>query len=362
MNLHYLTLAFVLFNLNYYCKGSPFPPTNSSWFDIGPVVLPTEPWEGTAVQEPQVYWDVYQQEFRMYYRGGWGNQSVGVATSKTGITWKKYEHNPIYGSGGSNIEGLNEGGQPFVFREGIDKYWLYTTAPGRMNIAISEDGYTWTTQNSTIKLPDGCTLWGNRVVWTEQHDVTNKNNVKTKVKIYYMLQDSGWRDGVWKIFLYTSNDSLSWQIGNYGNELASLQIGLGDGMFGGVSFANINGTISAKNASGFYNLWYHASPASNTPTVLPTDIYHAASKDLITWKISLCESPVLKHSGKGAEYDQTADPSPIITPDGGAYLYYDGDNNVNGHASIGMAIAKSDPDIPDRAPKFFETSVTIDLL
>ena len=39
----------------------------------------------------------------MYYRGGWGNQSVGVATSKTGLKWKKYEHNPVYGGGGSNV-------------------------------------------------------------------------------------------------------------------------------------------------------------------------------------------------------------------------------------------------------------------
>ena len=339
---HYLVLSLVIINLSL-CQGTPFPPTDASWLDIGPVVVATDPWEGTAVQEPQVYWDTYNQEFRMYYRGGWGNQSVGAATSKTGLTWKKYEHNPIYGAGGSNVNGLNEGGQPYVFREDINKYWLYTTAPGRMNIAISEDGFVWKTQNSSIKLPDGCTLWGNRAVWTEQISTTNKDNSTTKSTVYYMLQETGWTDGVWKIFLYTSNDSLTWQIGNHGMALSSLQMGLGDGMFGGPSFANVNGSLTPRNESGIYNLWYHASPPGPKPADLPTDVYHAASKDLITWKISLCETPILKHSGKGAEYDQTADPSPIVTPDGGSFLYYDGDNNGNGHASIGMAIAKPNP-------------------
>ena len=40
------------------------------------------------------------------------------------------------------------------------------------------------------------------------------------------------------------------------------------------------------------------------------------------------------------EYDQLADPSPINNPDGGAFLYYDADNNVAGKAAIGMAISK----------------------
>ena len=144
--------------------------------------------------------------------------------------------------------------------------------------------------------------------------------------------------------------------------LSSLQLGLGDGMFGGPSIANINGTIAPKNESGIYHLWYHAAPEGDNPKVLPTDVYHAISKDLITWKISLCESPVLKHSGKGAEYDQTADPSAIITPDGGAFLYYDGDNNGNGHASIGMAINK--PDINDESLNVnsLEADVMIDMI
>ena len=360
MNQFVILLAVLAFNIG--CKASLFPPPNASWLDIGPVVLPSEPWEETAVQEPQVYWDVYNQEFRMYYRGGWGNQSVGVATSKTGLTWKKYEHNPIYGAGGSGVDGLNEGGQPYVFREDVNKYWLFATGPGHMNIAFSEDGFSWKTQKSNIKFPSGCSLWGNRAVWSEQQDKTNKNNVTTKITTFYMLQEAGWSGGVWKIFLYTSNDTLNWVIRNQGLPLSSLQLGLGDGMFGGPSIANVNGTTAPKNESGIYHLWYHAAPEGNNPKVLPTDIYHAVSKDLITWKISLCEAPVLRHSGKGAEYDQTADPSAIITPDGGAFLYYDADNNNNGRASIGMALNKPDPNHLIDNSYHLDKDITLDII
>ena len=336
----YLLFSLLVTHLNS-CHGNrAFPPTGASWLDIGPVLFPTEPWEETCVCEPQVYWDAQKDEFRMYYRGGWGNGSVGIATSKTGVTWKKYEMNPIFGGGGSNITGLREGWQPYVLRERKDMYWLYTTAEWyRMNLATSKDGYLWSAQNITITFPKGCTHWGNRVVWIEYRNFSDEYNDTKLKKTYLMLQEAGFRKGVWNIFLYISNDGFKWVLGNNGVQLSSLAIGSGGGMFGGPSFANVNGTITPRNSSGLYNLWYHAAPAGKGD--LPTDIYHAASKDLINWKISLCETPVLKHSGKGWEYDQTADPSPIITPDGGSFLYYDGDNNEVGKASIGMAIAKS---------------------
>ena len=331
-----------------------FPPVDNSWLDIGPVLLPTEPWETSCVCEPQVYWDNHQNEFRMYYRGGWSQFAVGIATSKTGVTWKKYKGNPVYGRGGSNVSSLIDGGQPYVFREKKNKYWLFTTHMwDKMNIATSKDGYTWTPQTISISHPPGCRAWGNRVVWIENRDAIGRKKFKT----YLMLQEAGFRGGVWSIFLYKSRNGLHWNIQNDGAPLSSLGMGLGGGMYGGPSFANVNGTLTPRNSSGIYNLWYHAAPAGKGN--LPTDIYHAASKDLINWKISLCETPVLKHSGKGWEYDQTADPSPIITPDGGAFLYYDADNNVVGKASIGMAVAKQE--LETRTTKMFNTEVDVSI-
>ena len=72
-------------------------------------------------------------------------------------------------------------------------------------------------------------------------------------------------------------------------------------------------------------------------------MYHASTVSLEGPYNVTPSGPVLKHKGSGFEYDQVADPSPVVGSDGGeARLYYDGDNNVVGQCSIGMATAHAD--------------------
>ena len=33
--------------------------------------------------------------FVMFYRGGWGTQAVGRASSSDGVSWTKFEGNPV---------------------------------------------------------------------------------------------------------------------------------------------------------------------------------------------------------------------------------------------------------------------------
>ena len=81
----------------------------------------------------------------MYCRGGWDRQSVGVAFSDDGRSWTKHAGNPIWGGGGSGVNGTNDGGQPWVAVVG-GVYWLFTTTNccgtgcSRVNIATSPDG------------------------------------------------------------------------------------------------------------------------------------------------------------------------------------------------------------------------------
>ena len=83
--------------------------------------------------------------------------------------------------GGNRPNKAEAAGQPWVFREAADKYWLYTTtngSPPRTHIASSTDGLAWTNttegpyvNGSHIPLPRGGavtgTLFGNRAVWKE---------------------------------------------------------------------------------------------------------------------------------------------------------------------------------------------------
>lgn len=279
------------------------------------------------VQEPQVIFQPESKTLRMWYRGGgWGFPSaVGVADSSDfGKTWTRYPGNPVaYGS------------QPWIYKEAVGKYWMYTTSNGNapsVQIATSTDGLSWTncSDGPYVHLPRGGavygTLWGNRAVWKEPDGA------------WRMLHECGTSEGVWEIFLYKGQSALEWQVANNGMPLYSLQRSA-HSMFGGIHIATVDGEYTPRGPSGLYNVWYHAGAHGD----LPTDIYHATSTDLINWTVTPA-TPVLSHrgTGDGFAYDQVADPSPLVAGDS-AYIVFDGDDNRPGattHAAIGMGFVK----------------------
>jgi hypothetical protein len=106
--------------------------------------------------------------------------------------------------------------------------------------------------------------------------------------------------------------------------------------YGGPRFASINGRLTPKwTRDGLYHLWYHAVNGSGN---LPTDIYHAASRDLLEWDVT--PMPALTHSGQGFEYDQVAGGVPLAVG-ARAFMFYDGDNNVDGRCAIGLVTAEA---------------------
>lgn len=298
------------------------PPLDNSWSRsvANPILSPTVAWEQTAVQEPIVTFEG-GTTWKMWYRGGWGSEAIGYATSTDGIAWTKYASNPVYGLGGSGEAA--DVALPQVNKVGATYYLFAVKHPfgiGGTNVSVvatSTDGIAWMTQSSSMTLPSGTTLWGNSTVWIEGGTT------------WYRLQEAG--PSPWQIYLYTSTDGLTWNIGNSGNALSTLQIATG-GMYGGPTFVIGSSGEPTPTFDGLYQLWYHASPVSGN---LPTNIYHATSLDRITWTRT-SPSPVLTYAGSGFEVDQVADPSLVVGP-GTAYLFYDGDNNPSSAASIGVA-------------------------
>jgi predicted GH43/DUF377 family glycosyl hydrolase len=63
-----------------------------------PVLFPELPWEKVAVMCPHVIWDEQEKIYKMWYSGGeiYEPDAIGFATSKDGMTWKKYANNPIF--------------------------------------------------------------------------------------------------------------------------------------------------------------------------------------------------------------------------------------------------------------------------
>ena len=85
-----------------------------------------------------------------------------------------------------------------------------------------------------------------------------------------MLQEVG-IPAPWQIYLYASADGLVWTLAHDG-PLLDLQRHAG-GMYGGPSFATIEGRLAPRDDHSRYQLFYHAASAAGN---LPTDVYHAS--------------------------------------------------------------------------------------
>jgi sucrose-6-phosphate hydrolase SacC (GH32 family) len=170
----------------------------------------------------------------MWYRGsGWdGPSAIGVADSSDGgLTWIKYKGNPVWKQPENGC-----GGQPWVYKEGPQKYWLFTTnndppQGARTCLGFSKDGLAWAnaskTSRSVIPVPPDGKLFGNRAVWKEDDGS------------WKMLQECMTTNGVWQIFLYEGTDPLTWAVGNGGKPLVQLQRHA-NSMYGGCHIATVS--------------------------------------------------------------------------------------------------------------------------
>jgi hypothetical protein len=70
-----------------------------------PVLSPQAPWEKVAVMCPHVNWDEELNVYRMWYSAGdqYEPDAIGYATSRDGLNWTRYEHNPIFRPDPANL-------------------------------------------------------------------------------------------------------------------------------------------------------------------------------------------------------------------------------------------------------------------
>lgn len=280
------------------------------WTKAGAAILTAAvTWEGAAVVEPSLIQDA--SSWWMAYRGGWSTTGIGLASCPlasdptVAANWTKYASNPIVGTTGNPQ-------QPTLKKFGTT-YYLYYAMGGAWTVRTATTllGLAGATGSTALVVGGGVTQWANSTV------------IRDPDGTWHALLE-GLTSGTWKIYVLTSTDGLSWTVGNSGAALSTLQIHA-TGAFGGPS-------LLPYKVNGLYHLWYHAVNAASN---LPTNIYHAASPDLITWTVA-GGSTVLTLAGTGFEIDQVADPD-VAEANRVAYLFYDGDDNTLFLASIGAA-------------------------
>jgi hypothetical protein len=290
------------------------PPSAGTWAKYGgnPILSPMtdDTWEITNNSEPSM---IYEDGlWKMWYTGGLVRCSVGYATSNDGLVWEKYENNPVLGQGrGSTANACHSS----VFKHsGV--YYAYFSAPDgagkSIHRATSLDGLAWETTSQPVLGAGTWDVWNsNTFVWVE--DGT-----------WFMLYDSRVGDGVpWQMGLAKSADGIVWD--KHPEPLTDLQ------MNGGTY-----GAPFVRKENGLYSLWYCAT---NFPGVLPTDIYHSTSTDLLHWS----ETMLVLQRSVYYESDQVCDPF-IVTVDGHDHLYYAmGDNRYFVQMWIGTATLNTAP-------------------
>jgi predicted GH43/DUF377 family glycosyl hydrolase len=148
--------------------------------------------------------------YKMWYSGYDGtNSRIGYATSSDGITWTKYENNPVLNNGPTGS--WNEGGSshPCVRFDGSTYHmwfhgWPVPDVPTSIGYATSVDGITWTEYENNPVLVVGNNTWDGQHV--ESPDVLFDGS--TYHMWYHGRNTPNWFR--WRIGYASSPDGIEW--------------------------------------------------------------------------------------------------------------------------------------------------------
>ncbi len=147
------------------CIGHAVSKDGVNWTaDERPVLVPDAPWEGWAVQEPCVLWDEPANRYQMWYAAGrmHAADAIGYAESDDGLTWRKYNENPILRPDPAQYWQMLKVHAPFVLREADGYALFYAGVDGDGNASLglcrSRDGvrdWTFFAENPVVAGTDG---------------------------------------------------------------------------------------------------------------------------------------------------------------------------------------------------------------
>ena len=117
-------------------------------YQQNPIIVPTESHEQGAVMNPCVLWDDADSVFKMWYSAGekFEPDVLCLATSKDGINWEKHGQNPVFTHGVDKYDQCKVGGCDVVKVNGryLQFYIGYENIDNaRICVAESNDGIDW---------------------------------------------------------------------------------------------------------------------------------------------------------------------------------------------------------------------------
>lgn len=176
--------------------------------DLGP----PDSWDEARVDHPAVV--LVNGTYRMWYRGGntAGARAVGYATSPDGITWMKYDGNPVLTTGPSGS--WDDGGgwhSTVLYKGGIYSIWYYawaTAGGGRIGYASSSDGINWNKyEDNPVLTPGDSSSWEYPYVFQPKVIFDPGSNV---YRMWYAAYNETFPDQRNRFGYATSLDGLHW--------------------------------------------------------------------------------------------------------------------------------------------------------
>jgi predicted GH43/DUF377 family glycosyl hydrolase len=181
------------------------------WKKIGDTpVLPKGPegsWDSKYVTDPDVL--VMEDEWLMYYVGSDGSgENIGMARSRDGIHWVKYEGNPIFTPSREGWDSKNVM-QPSVLCGGEEwrmYYGAFGTEQRCVGVAFSDDGINWKRYEKNPVLPLGA-----KGSWDDNSAFGADVNARFGTTyIYEMYYTGAQSDRRYRIGHAVSHDGISW--------------------------------------------------------------------------------------------------------------------------------------------------------
>jgi predicted GH43/DUF377 family glycosyl hydrolase len=253
-----------------------------------------ENWDSSAVQKPSVLWDQDEGVYKMWFDGR--NQQditqIGLATSGDGITWAKYDNNPVLSGSPGAWDEFSEEHAPFVLKEdGTYKMWYEGGrggTPRQLGYAISTNGIDWFKYAGNPVLQAGPEAY--------DQDGAGHGSVLKDGDMYKLWYHTNGDQGV-VIAYATSSDGISWT--KQGPVLLPAPGSWDIALWG----------PSVLKLDGVYWMWYSASRTQGT-----TAIGVVTSTNGINWNRFL-NTPVL------SETTNIGDPH-VISDNGKLKMWY----------------------------------------
>lgn len=293
---------------------SPYLNVNQTWTREGIVLNngSSSSWENLDVRSSNVIF--HDGEYKMWYSGigdnypsSFRHTAIGYANSSDGVTWNKYQNNPVLTSPGTGWESWQVEYPVVIFDEGIYKMWYGGYNGGsttQIGYATSNDGLNWTRYTNNPVISPGPLSWDSMLLYPK--------SIIIKEGTYYLYYIGYQSWSVNQVGLATSTDGINWTKSSF-NPILSM------GTPSSAWDTNSIIDMEVEKVGKTYEAYYVSSNASTY------GIGYCTSPDGVNW--TKRNEPVLLPSQN--EWDRMIIGVEIYRSGSSKVMYYDGANNSN---------------------------------